>query len=242
MRERSRHDTLEIAHDLGLANLQALAWTVLVFIALDGLLVIVFGAAPRLLADFVFAALVLHGALRTALTDGAARGVEAALTPEGRLPWAFLFRTALLLVPSLLAFMLVGGLLAPSLGVEAARFVAVVVSLGVQSLAFALFATMLVEMARGGPGDAEAALARGRRHLVAVTTMMLTGPAAVELVVFLTRRAFIGLGTGDRVAVPGETHIDPLGMILDALTLTGSAIVSLMTAAVLLRATRLPAA
>jgi hypothetical protein len=239
MTERPRHDTLEIAHGLGLANLQAIVWAIVVFIALDGLCVIVFGAAPRILADFAFAALVLHGALRTALTKGEARGLAAALTPEGTLPWGFLLRTALMLAPSFLAFMLVGGLLAPSLGLVGASVVAVVVSLLVQSLAFALFATMLVEVAAGGPGDAEAALERGRRHLVPVATMMLTGPAAVELAVFLTRRAFIGLGLGDRVAVPGATHIDPLGMTLDALTLTGSAIVSLMTAAVLLRAARL---
>ncbi|MGF1554442.1 MAG: hypothetical protein ACFBWO_18355 [Paracoccaceae bacterium] len=240
MTETPRRDTLELAHGLGLANLQPLAWAILLFLALDGLFVIAFGASPRGLADFVFAVLVLYAALRTALTNGQVTGVAAALTREGRLPWAFLFRTALLVVPSLLAFLLVGGLLYPALGEGGARLVAFAVSLVVQSLAFALFATMLVDLAKGGWGDAEDALAHGRRHWVAVTTMMLSGPAVVETVVYLTREAFLGLGLGDRVAVAGATHIDPLGMALDALTLTGSAIVSLMTAAVLLRAARLP--
>lgn len=240
MPEPPRHDTLELTHDLGLANLEAIAWAILGLVALDGLCVVVFGAAPRGLVDFLFAVLVMHAALRTALSGGRVRGLAAALTPEGRLPWAFLLRTALLIAPGFLAFMLVGGLLAPTMGIEGALIVGVTVSIAVQAVTLALFGIMLVDIAGSGPGDAEAAMAKGRRHLTVILTMMLTGPAAVEIAVFLTRRAFIGLGTGDRVAVPGAAHIDPLGLILDVATLTGAAVVSLMTAAVLLRAARLP--
>lgn len=227
-----------LAAGTGAVNAELIAWGVLVMLFVDGLCVIVFGGAPRIVMNFLFSAILIHAAMRTMLSGGAVTGLPAALKADGKMPWSFVFRVFMLSVPGVLAIMTVGGLLLPVMGQAAALFAAVVAGLAVQAGTFALFGAMLTDLARGGEGEATAALERGQGQFGAVFRLMLIGPVATEIAVFAVGRALDAMGLADRVVEQGAAHINVVGLVVDGTLLAGSAAVAMLTAAVLVVAWR----
>ncbi|MEL6265790.1 MAG: hypothetical protein AAFR52_09105, partial [Pseudomonadota bacterium] len=190
-------------------NLQPLAWTVLVLVTLEGLATIALGIAPRFFMNLVFSVLALHVALRTLETGGRLTGLDAATTTTGAFPWLFLFRTVVLALPGLLAMLMVAGLIMPGFGDEPALFAGVIAGILTNTAVFALFGSMLVEIAAGREGDPEEALDRGRAHFGPTFTLMLMGPAAGEFILFLVETLARSMGVETRIASPDAAHLNP---------------------------------
>lgn len=237
MRGETR-ETYALAAGTAAVNLELIAWGVVLVLFLDGLFIVLFGGAPRILLNFMFGALVMHGALRTMLSGGAVGGLAGALRPDGTVPWPFLFRALLLSMPSIFGLLMVGGLLVENVGRDVALFAGVIVGLTIQAGVLAMLGTMLTDLAQGGSGDAGEAMARSEGRFLPVFVLMLTGPTAAELAVFAVERTADGLGLPDRIAAAGAAHLSPLGLVVDGLLLIGSAAVSILTAAVLIQAWR----
>ncbi|MEO0820989.1 MAG: hypothetical protein AAF074_11255 [Pseudomonadota bacterium] len=234
--QRRNGETVAMALALGLANAEVIARLALILIVTDGLCVILFGGAPRMILNFLFWSLVIYVALRTLLSNGRVAGVAALFREDGSLPWRFLVRAFLLNVPGVLAILMIGGLLLPALGQAPALAFGIAAGLCVHAATLALFGSMLVDIANGGDGDAERALARGRTLFLPVTVMMLSGPALAELILLGFERILVALDAPLRTVAVENDHASPVGFVLDALLLTGSAVVSVLTAVVLGRA------
>lgn len=229
-------DSLALAASIAALNAEVIAWALLAFIMIDGLLTVLVGAAPRILMHFVLDALVVHAGLRALLSNGAVRGLPAIFTAEGTLPWAFMIRAVILSCPGILTLLMIGGLLMPALGPGGALVAGIVAGLGVHAGTFALFGTMLADLAGGGTGDPEAALERGRQHFRPVFMLMLTGPVVAELGFYAVEEMLLATGLPDRALSVEAGHLNPIGLAVDLLFLAMSIAVSLLTAAVLGRA------
>lgn len=222
-------------------NLYAIGWAVLGLLMLEGLTTILFGAAPRLPLNFIFTALVLHAALRTIASNGQVAGFDASLTADGGVPWGFMLRTLILSVPGALASLMVAGLILPGGGMEAALLGGVLGGVATNALVFALFGTMLVEIAEGREGDPEAALDEGRARFPAGLWLILMGPGVAEFCLFVFEMGARMMGLETRVAEAGAAHLNPDGIIIDTILYAGGAFVSIMMAAALVRLRQLPA-
>ncbi|MEM9782975.1 MAG: hypothetical protein AAF899_10900 [Pseudomonadota bacterium] len=231
----ARRGTIPLAIGIFALNLQAIAWAVLVLIFLEGLTTILFGAAPRLPLNFIFTALVLHAALRTITSNGQVTGFDATLTSDGSLPWGFLLRTLILTVPGALASLMVAGLILPGGGMEPALLGGMIGGVSTNSLVYALFGTMLLDIAQGRDGDPEQALDEGRARFPAGVWLILTGPGLAEFCLFAFEMAARLLGLATRVAEAGAEHLNPDGIVVDALLYAGGAFISITMAAALVR-------
>ncbi|MEM7527912.1 MAG: hypothetical protein AAF416_09550 [Pseudomonadota bacterium] len=222
-----------IAAGLAAVNAEVIAWGVLLFLMVDGVLSVLFGTAPRVLMHFFFDALVVHAGLRSMLSGGRFAGLDAVLTADGRMPWLFVFRAVVLMMPGILALLMIGGLMMPVLGTAGALIAGVVVGLATYAITFALFGTMLADLAAGGDGNPEVALGRGQARFAAAFALMLTGPVLAELALYVVDRLVYAIALPDRAILPETEHISLLGLGVDAILLTGGIYVSLVTAAVL---------
>ncbi|MEM7496926.1 MAG: hypothetical protein AAF371_02910 [Pseudomonadota bacterium] len=225
-----------IAAGLAALNAEGIGWAVLAFILADGVMVAVFGDALRVLMHFVFDALIVHMGLRSMLSDGRVTGLGAMVTETGRTPWLFIFRATVLMMPGILALLLVGGLMMPAFGPGAALGAGVVVGLGAYAVTFALFGTMLADLASGGSGDPEAALEKGRAAFRPALALMLSGPVLAELCLYAADSLARGIGLPDRAIDPEAEHLNAVGLVVDTAFLLGGIFVSLLAATALGRA------
>ncbi|MEM6356189.1 MAG: hypothetical protein AAF844_10995 [Pseudomonadota bacterium] len=228
--------TFRIALGLAALNAEAIGWLLLVFIMVDGVLVALLGVSTRWLMHFVFDALIVHVGLRSMLSDGRVVGTDALVDPRGRAPWLFVFRATLMMMPGILALLMVGGLLMPAFGIGAALGGGVIVGLGAYAVTFALFGTMLADLANGGSGNPEAAFERGREGFKPVLTLMLAGPVVAEFCLFAVSRLVGALDLPDRALAEGQDHLSIPGLLMDTAFPLAGVFVSLLAAVVIGRA------
>ncbi|MEO1530836.1 MAG: hypothetical protein AAFU72_01560 [Pseudomonadota bacterium] len=226
----------QIAAGLAFLNAEAIGWAVLAFVIADGVMVAIFGAAPRVLMHFVFDALIVHMGLRSMLSDGRVAGTAALVREDGQTPWLFIFRATLLMMPGILALLMVGGLLMPAFGVSAALGGGVIAGLSAYAITFSLFGTMLADLADGGRGDPEAALERGREGFRPVLALMLAGPVLAEFSLFAASRVADWMELPERAIIEGAEHLSVVGLLLDTAFLVAGVFVSLLASAVIGRA------
>ncbi|MEO1460057.1 MAG: hypothetical protein AAFV49_21145 [Pseudomonadota bacterium] len=226
----------QIAAGLAALNAEAIGWALLAFIIADGVMVALFGAAPRVLMHFVFDALMVHMGLRSMLSDGRVAGTAALVGSGGQTPWLFIFRATLLMMPGILALLMVGGLLMPAFGSSVALAGGVLAGLSAYAVTFSLFGTMLADLADGGRGDPEAALERGREGFRPVLALMLAGPVLAEFCLFAASRMADWLNLPEHAMIEGADHLSVVGLVIDTAFLVAGVFVSLLAAAVIGRA------
>ncbi|MEM6972748.1 MAG: hypothetical protein AAF577_08080 [Pseudomonadota bacterium] len=233
--------TLSVATGIFALNLLPLAWAVLCLVTLEGLATILFGADPGIPMVFIFTALVMHAALRMIASSGQVSGFDASLSASGTVPWLFMVRTLILSVPGVLTFFMVGGLIMPGAGREAAQIGGAIAGIAVNSMVYALFGTMLVEIAEGRDGDPEAALDEGRARFPGGFWIILLGPGIAEFCLFMLDLTARQIGLDITVIDNEAEHLSPVGLVLNTIHYAGSAFVAICMAAALTRLRAMPA-
>ncbi|MEM6487464.1 MAG: hypothetical protein AAF677_04210 [Pseudomonadota bacterium] len=239
MPDRQR-GTLPLALGVVAIDPMPLAWAVLAAVFLEAAIEITLGLRLSLIIDFLLHASVMYAGLRTLQSGGSVRGVPAALTPAGEVPWLFFARLFLLGIPGLLAVFLLLGLLTPALGQRAAVTAGVAANIAVGAVILGLFGSMLNDIARGGRGDPQEALERGHQRWVALAVALVLGPGLVNAGLFALHMTLDALGLPLSAVDPEATHLNPVGLFATASTYVVSALTALMTAAALVQSDKTP--